>query len=94
MARTASDVDIRSYGATEVARFNGETHVVHCGSRGATEEDNVRRNVDRLLGAGAFSKIRPHGTFLKDGAGALCADPSHKYILVIPNHVIDGLSQA
>ena len=90
MGQAAASVQIRSYGATELARFNGETHIVHCGNSKATENDNVRHNVDRLLGTGAFSRIRPFGTFLEDGAGEICSDPARKYILVVPNHVIDA----
>lgn len=91
MSQTRSSVEIRSFGATEIARFPGETHIVHCGNSRATEDHNVRHNVDRLLGAGAFGKIRPFGAFLKDGEGRPCADPARKYILVIPNRVIDAL---
>lgn len=91
MPQTRSSVEIRSFGATEIARFPSETHIVHCGNSRATEDHNVRHNVDRLLGAGAFGKIRPFGSFLRDGAGQICSDPAFKYILVIPNHVIDAV---
>lgn len=86
-----AQVQIRHYGATEVARFKTETHIVHCGSQNATEEVNVKRNVDRLFGPGAFGKIRPFGRFLHDGAGEICSDPTQKYILVVPNEVIDAV---
>lgn len=91
MPRSNAQIDIRNYGATELARFATETHIVHCGSRGATEARNVQLNVDHMLGAGAFRKIRSFGSFLQDGAGQLCSDPTQKYILVVPNEVIDGI---
>src|SRR3546814_9615030 len=63
----------------------------HCGAQTATEEVNVKRNVERLFGPGAFGKIRPFGRFLHDGAGEICSDPTQKYILVVPNEVIDAV---
>src|SRR3546814_19407597 len=73
-APTIASRPIRHYGATEVARFKTETHIVHCGSQNATEEVNVKRNVDLLFGPGAFGKIRPFWRFLPAGPCAICSD--------------------
>lgn len=74
---------IHKYGLTEITDHGKTIHIYHGGNMGHRENVEVRNNVDKMLGRGAFEFLRPHGEFKRDKHNVY-SDPSYMYVLIVP----------
>jgi hypothetical protein len=72
---------IRSYGVTTLFRDKRFTTIEHCGNMGSSMDD-VRHNVEKMLGQGAFDRLQHQG----EESGS----PDYLYSLKIPNTKLDA----
>lgn len=81
---------ISRHGFTTIEGNKNHVTISHTGNMGNTEE-NVKHNVDKILGNGHFDKLKPHGEFYKDKDGNIHDSPSYSYMLQIPRKKFDEI---
>ena len=73
---------INHYGLTEIFRGKNTTDIYHGGNMGNTL-DNIKENVDKILGPGIFDKLLKYGK--QEGS------PMYSYSLHVPNKYYDQI---
>lgn len=86
MART-----IHRFGCTAVERDDQNTVILHMGAHGHTEQVEVRKGVDAMLGKGAFGRIRPFARWERDRDGTPHRRPDIIYAFSLTNEMFDSL---
>lgn len=86
MART-----IHRFGCTAVERDDQNTVILHMGAHGHTEQVEVRKGVDAMLGKGTFGRIRPFARWERDGDGIPHQRPDIIYAFSLSNEMFDAL---
>lgn len=74
----------KSHGHTEITRNKTHTTISHNGNMGNTVKAHVKPNVDKMLGQGAFDRLKTHG---KESGS-----PDYAYSLKIPNKHFDSVT--